>query len=162
MQQDNLFSEPIELTAALPNLQGVRFDPDKVTLEGSYKDELSLFRARKSWGQTLESYFLLDKGHDFVIHAESEMSDAKFTLTCEFVSACARYAFWRLTNNQALEAQYLIETAHIPNCRFRQEDLIEASDLKSILDFPNSPIEPKNRSSDLGVLSFILKFLLRK
>ena len=59
----------------------------------------------------------------------SNIEEGVFTLQCEFVSACGRYAFWRLTNNQAPEAQYLIETAHIPNAELREAEFHAASDL---------------------------------
>lgn len=122
--------QPIELTRQISEGEGVRFDADKITLEGLYRDELSAYRAKKVWCETLQGYFLLDNKQDLSLAIKAELGEGRFTLTCEFLTACARYAFWRLTNNQALEAQYLIETAHIPQCASRQDDFLEVPDLR--------------------------------
>jgi hypothetical protein len=113
---------------------GVCFDPDNVTLEGVYADELSTFRARKCWVEALENHFLLEVEHDFLLLVERKGDE--FQLRCEFLTACARYAFWRLTNNQAPEAQYIIETAHIPKGESQFERFMQAPDLCHIGDGP--------------------------
>jgi hypothetical protein len=53
-------------------------------------------------------------------------------LTCEFSTACGRYAFWRLTNSQSPESQYLIETAHIPSGLGEQDATVAAPDLMQV------------------------------
>jgi len=123
-------AENIELS------DGVCFDPDNVSLRGCYSDELSAHRAKRLWVETLENCFLLEEGHDFSVRVRASLEKAQFVLVCEFGTACARYAFWRLTNNQAPEAQYVIETAHIPVCDSRQEDILRAPDMKSIHEEP--------------------------
>ena len=115
---------------------GVCFDPDSTTLTGTYSDEISAFRAKRLWVDTLEVNFLLDLDQDFSIKLARDMDSHKFTLSCRFHSACARYAFWRLTNNQAPEAQYIIETAHIPVCESRHHDILRAPDMRNIQDNP--------------------------
>lgn len=129
MRHDVLRTQLTETTNEIPWGQGVTFDPDAVSLEGIYRDELSAFRARRAWIDALESNFLLDLEHDFILTTRSNLAESVFSLQCEFVSACGRYAFWRLTNNQAPEAQYLIETAHIPNAELREGEFQGAPDL---------------------------------
>ncbi len=99
----------------------MHFDCDNVLLDGAYGDELSLYRARRVWADVLEANFLLEKGYDFDLKVESKADDKRFVLTCKFTSSCGRYAFWRLINNQAPEAQYLIESAHIPPTESQSE-----------------------------------------
>jgi hypothetical protein len=119
----------IELTAALHAQNTVSFDPDAAILEGHYTDELSLHRAKKVWKETLEYHFLLEDKHDFAFQIEGDISNSKYTLTCNFKSSCGRYAFWRLTNNQSPEAQYTLETAHIPNVESLHDLFLTAPDL---------------------------------
>ena len=95
-------------------LNGVFFDPEQVILYGEYSDEISAYRARRVWVEALEMNFFLDPSFDFELVMAAPDADGPYLLSCDFHSACARYAFWRLTNSQAPEAQYLIETAHIP------------------------------------------------
>ncbi len=112
--------------------EGVTFDPDQLILKGCYADELSAHRARKLWIETLSANFLLDKDYDYSIQISSSPEANVFLLSCNFITACACYAFWRITNNQAPEAQYVIETAHIPMCASRHEDILRAPDLRPV------------------------------
>lgn len=146
MQQESLESPTTPITPEdLSWTHGVRFDSESISLEGRYTDELSVFRARKNWVEAFENSFLLDSGHDYVIKARSNLSEGKFTLRCDFLSACGRYAFWRLINHQAPDVQYLIETAHLPNCESAHPDFISAPDLTSVRD--NSPlVAPRRRT----------------
>lgn len=119
--------------------QFVCYDPDAVTLEGHYVDELSAHRAKKAWSQTLKSYFLLDNKVDFSLKIRNGLAD-DYVLVCEFGSTCGRYAFWRLINNQALEAQYRIETGHIPNSFQTQDEFLSAPDMRPIHEAPSPMI----------------------
>jgi hypothetical protein len=121
-----------QLATQTETFQGVCFDPDNVVLEGIYSDEISAHRAKRRWVTTLEGCFLLDKGLDYEISVASNTEIRSFRLSCRFISACARYAFWRLTNSQAPEAQYIIETAHIPECESRIMDFASAPDMTHI------------------------------
>ncbi len=132
MAQEQFGHQPIELTDEFQWSEGVSYDPEHITLEGTYTDQLSAYRARKVWQETLEGNFLLESEHDFTLKVCSHAVEHRYVLRCDFLTACARYAFWRLTNNQAPEAQYIIETAHIPNGELRQDDLLEVPDLRSI------------------------------
>lgn len=134
MHSEQVGFEGIELTREIAFPGDVRFDPDRVILQGQYRDQLSAYRAKRNWVETLTSNFLLDEGHDYEISVESRVSEELFILQCSFTSACGRYAFWRLTNEQAPEAQYLIETAHIPNSELRGDDFFAAPDLKPLAD----------------------------
>ena len=135
MPQNVFDSQVIELTSEIPGSGSVCFDPENVLLEGSYSDQLSAYRAKKAWIEALERCFLLDVSHDFHVRVASSYTDSKFVLKCEFTTACARYAFWRLTNQQAPEAQYIIETGHIPRGESRHEDFLEVQDLKPIEEY---------------------------
>jgi hypothetical protein len=130
MQSERANQQQVELTKEIAFPGDIRFDPERVVLQGVYRDQLSAYRARKIWVETLSSNFLLDSGHDYEISVESRVKDGQFFLNCSFTSACGRYAFWRLTNEQAPEAQYLIETAHIPHSELCADDFFAAPDLK--------------------------------
>lgn len=112
------------------------FDPDKAIIFGKYKDELSCYRARNIWIELLDEHFFLQAGIDFNVEIEKESDSEFFELSCNFNTACGRYAFWRITNYQAPEVQYLMETAHIPMCESRQEEIMMTPDLCSIYEEP--------------------------
>ncbi len=146
------------------NSEGVCFDPDDITLLGVYSDELSLFRAKSGWTKVLESNFMLEDTHDFSIEIVKDYESLRFRLACRFNTACGRYAFWRITNYQAPEAQYEIETAHIPNSSSRQLDLISAPDLLPLYSTPlvvTGLSEQRSSSVLAKVLSQISKFRSR-
>lgn len=150
-----LGKEHIEITKGFDLPPGVVFDAEAIILEGTYEDELSLFRARKIWRGVLETNFLLDEGYDFRFGVLSKLSEGRFALTCRFLSACGRYAFWRLINHQAPEAQYLIETAHIPHCESRHDDMLSAPDL-------GPSILPERAHSGSTLVSWLVDLLARK
>lgn len=129
MQQDafspNQVTGEVNYQAAI----GVLFNPDNVTLQGIYSDQLSAYRAKRVWADILEANFLLEREHDFSLTVVSCIPESRFLLTCEFSTACGRYAFWRLTNSQSPESQYLIETAHIPSALSDADAMISAPDL---------------------------------
>ncbi len=85
--------------------QGLIYDADGVTLLGKYDDELSAYRAKKQWAEVLGSYFLLEDERDYDMWVTSNLEEGRFVVSCCFVSACGRYAFWRLINHQAPEAE---------------------------------------------------------
>ena len=84
---------------------GLIYDADTVTLVGKYTDELSAHRARRQWVDLLNSYFLLERDRDYEMFVTSSLEESYFVLNCCFISACGRYAFWRLINHQAPEAE---------------------------------------------------------
>jgi hypothetical protein len=132
MTLDIQANHPIELTHEFIEPPGVSFCPEEVRLQGTYYDQLSAYRARRGWLEALERCFLLESGVDYEITIRSDHESRLYVMSCHFKSACARYAFWRLTNEQAPEAQYLIETAHIPECESRQDDLLQAPDMRPL------------------------------
>ncbi|RMG41448.1 MAG: hypothetical protein D6719_08500 [Candidatus Dadabacteria bacterium] len=136
MNQEPQSTQSVELNNEIYLEEGVCFDPDNVVLEGVYRDQLSAYRAKRTWIQTFESTFLLDPEYDFEIYVVSDSLRSIFILRCQFITACARYAFWRLTNGQAPEAQYLIETAHIPGGISHRDDFLFAPDLKPVANAP--------------------------
>ncbi len=160
MPQNVFESQLIELTSEIPVGTSVLFDPENVRLEGAYNDELSAFRAKRVWVEALERCFLLDSDHDFDIRVSSSVDEGRFVLRCDFETACARYAFWRLTNQQAPEAQYMIETAHIPRGESRHEEFLEAPDLKPIRD--EGPLVLRGGRAQGGNLGDSVKYWIDK
>jgi len=161
MTQDQV----IELTRELPISEAVHFDCEGVTLLGTYQDELSLHRAKKNWTNILESNFLLEPEYDYSLSHSSLLKEGNFALQCHFLTACGRYAFWRLTNDQAPEAQYMIETAHIPNAELRELEFSMAPDMSPINSV--APLErnvPKSRgfSHVRDIVGKLLDLLRRK
>lgn len=83
-------------------------------LEGVYLDEVTAYRARKGWIEAFEVNFLLEDRVDFRVRVARQEGGSRFCVLCEFLTACGRYAFWRLTHHQAPEVQFILETAHLP------------------------------------------------
>lgn len=155
--------QAIELTDELITPGAVSFDSVKASLEGSYRDELSLHRAKKIWIDTLETNFLLEKGHDFKIKITRNIAEEQFSMSCDFTTACGRYALWRLTHDQAPEAQYLIETAHIPQCESRLQEILFAPDLKSKREnYHTGLYELESAIADNAVAASLLHKVSRK
>jgi hypothetical protein len=92
----------VDISRAKP---GLIYDAEGVTLIGKYTDELSAHRARREWQSILSSHFLLESDRDYELKTFCELEDNQFLLSCTFMSACGRYAFWRLVNRQAPEAE---------------------------------------------------------
>lgn len=90
------------------------FNLADLILEGYYPDEITAYRARRRWREVLEISFLLENSIDFFLVVNLDEGTGCYRLRSFFHTACGRYAFWRLTHHQAPEAQYIIETAHIP------------------------------------------------
>lgn len=94
---------------------GLWYDPERLVLEGIYEDEVSAYRARRSWIRTLEKNFLLEDSQDFKVKVGFDRDEARYHVRSVFLTACGRYAFWRLTHHQAPDVQYALETAHLPH-----------------------------------------------
>lgn len=132
MQQDLVSTKTSQPSLDSLHCERVCFDGENACLEGTYGDELSAHRAKRIWVDTLLGYFLLEKEQDIRVRVLPIPDGQLFKLKCEFTSACARYAFWRLTNGQTPEVQYLIETAHVPQSENRWEELIATPDMKPV------------------------------
>ena len=166
-QRDPIDRQVIELTKELLGAESVLFDPHEVSLRGVYNDELSLYRAKKNWATILETNFLLEHEYDYSISRKVESDEGIYTLRCHFLTACGRYAFWRLTNDQAPEAQYLIETAHIPNAESRIDDFKGAPDMRPIYDYLDDSIADSKdnlstKYSGLTKVSAVIGQLMRR
>ena len=85
--------------------RGLTYDADGITLIDHYSDELAAYRSRRSWIDVLHSHFLLERDRDYEIWVTPTDDETGYLLSCCFVSACGRYAFWRLINHQAPEAE---------------------------------------------------------
>ena len=139
---------------------GVCYDGDNVRLEGLYPDELSAWRAKRVWKSALESYFLLECENDIEFDVQSDPTGSCYKLLCDFKTACARYAFWRITNGQTPEAQYLIETAHIPDCDARKYDFLTAADLRPTQKNEPTMLAPaNNRAAAVSILTMVKRLV---
>jgi len=120
-------------SAAVGRMLGLWYDPDRLIIEGVYCDEVTAYRARKRWIEALKMHFLLEEGLDFALRVKLLRGERHFKVQCSFISACGRYAFWRLTHHQALEVQCVLETAHLPRplCALSVESLLDEIDLPS-------------------------------
>lgn len=85
--------------------EGLIYDAESVVLAGKHSDELSAHRAKRQWVGVFSSYFLLENERDYELWVTSDLAEEYFVVHCCFVSACGRYAFWRLVNQQAPEAE---------------------------------------------------------
>lgn len=85
--------------------EGLIYDAESVILAGKYTDEMSAHRAKKTWIDVLGSYFLLESERDYELWVTTDLTEEYFVIHCCFISACGRYAFWRLVNQQAPEAE---------------------------------------------------------
>jgi hypothetical protein len=110
-------------------LLGLWYDPERLLIEGVYRDELTAYRVRKRWISAFREHFLLDDGLDLSFKVRKVGSSGFCKLNCYFISACGRYAFWRLTHHQALEVQWLLERAHLSSARdSATRDLYDSDD----------------------------------
>lgn len=120
--------------SASNTMLGLWYDPDRLLIEGVYQDEITAYRARKRWMEALETNFLLEDSHDFSMRVRKARGGHHYRVRCDFLTACGRYAFWRLTHHQAPEVQLMLETAHIPHTLptrpravlFDEDDLVYA------------------------------------
>lgn len=106
---------PVDLygvnTETVKSRRGLIFDADGVNLTGQFNDEIGVYRARKLWVQTLNNYFLLERERDYDMEIVANSEQGNWKLNCTFNSACGRYAFWRLINHQAPEAELRLSGA---------------------------------------------------
>jgi len=123
-------------SAAEGRMLGLWYDPDRLIIEGLYCDEITAYRARKRWIEALTSHFLLEESLDFVLKVKALRGERHFKIQCNFLTACGRYAFWRLTHHQAIEVQYILETAHLPKplCGLSVDSLFSAEDFTSDME----------------------------
>jgi len=162
MYQNVFESQVVELTSEISGEPCVSFDPEHVRLEGVYGDQLSAYRAKRGWIDALEKCFLLDLSHDFNIAVVSSYADNRFILRCEFVTACARYAFWRLTNHQAPEAQYSIETAHVARGASQHDEFVSCPDLVPFQSTESAPLVLGDTLNDRGNIASTVREVFGK
>lgn len=136
----------------------ISYAQETFEIVGEYKDEVSLYRAKKFWKMAFADIFLLENNHDFKFKIKKDRTSSKFTLTCEFITACGRYAFWRINNNQNPEVKCVIETSHLPNIFQDYEEMInKPNPLLGLNEEIFSNIEKKANN-----VSNILKKIIKK
>lgn len=139
-----MFDQGIGVTAegvSEGRMLGLWYDPDRLIIEGIYCDELTAYRARRRWIEALKVHFLLDDGEDFSLKVKLLRSNRHFKVQCNFLTACGRYAFWRLTHHQALEVQCILETAHLPRalCSLSVDTLADDREFQLEVELPEHP-----------------------
>ena len=102
---------------------GLIFDAEGVCLFGKYENELMAWRAKKEWIEVLHDYFLLEPERDYSIKVVSDIDTLTFCVKSNFSSACGRYAFWRLINHQAPEAEKKLGGEITAQTKNESEDL---------------------------------------
>jgi hypothetical protein len=132
---------------------GLWYDSDRLVLSGVYLDEITAYRARKRWIEALEKNFLLEERHDFNIKVRAAHGGKHFKVRCDFLTACGRYAFWRLTNHQAPEVQFLLETAHLPHLgldEFEKISCLGEEHVAACTPATSISEQPRSRQSRMG------------
>lgn len=94
---------------------GLIFDADSVTLLGKFTDEFSAHRAKKQWMGVFAHHFLLERSRDYDMEVGNVEGTGYYYLRSTFESACGRYAFWRLVNHQAMEAEQKLQSPNMVN-----------------------------------------------
>ena len=87
------------------------YDAEQAKLLARYGNQMAAYRARKEWSVILDAFFLLEAERDFSLELRENAASREYMLECNFVSACGRYAFWRLINQQAPEAEKKLRAA---------------------------------------------------
>jgi hypothetical protein len=171
-----MFQSGIQETSTINNLtvsRGLWYDAERLILEGFYGDEVTAFRAKKRWIEVFESNFLLERGIDFSVVVADEPSSGTgaftgaaressesnsehcYSVRCDFLSACGRYAFWRITHHQAPQVQCLLENAHLAKPSLVRVDPLPTLDdgwssPVSKLDFHTVEVDPKPDTRSWG------------
>lgn len=142
---------------------GLWYDAERLLLEGIYLDEVSAYRARRSWIKAFEMNFLLEDIHDFRVKVAFDSEDCRYRVQCNFTSACGRYAFWRLTHHQAPEVQFALETAHLPHVTsMRFVDSIIDAEEEALAQVLAATPEEKRDNEVFGEMLQLLKRKTRK
>ncbi len=142
----------------------ITYDTDSISIVAKFSDEMSAYRGRKGWSEILSAHFLLEDDRDYnikVMPSEGCNTEA-FKLKCEFDSACGRYAFWRLINHQAPEAEEkLIQSGYPENLKKKKSSAIadficSEEEGPWILSKSSSEGNFEEENIGKGLLSFIL------
>jgi hypothetical protein len=144
---------------------GLWYDSDRLVIEGVYCDEVTAYRARKRWIEAFRIHFLLDEGLDFSLKVRLLRSGKYFKVRCSFLTACGRYAFWRLTHHQALDVQCILETAHLPRplCSLGVDSILNDVEFNGDNDLLRSQgISHRKRSSPVGTREWDWRRALRR
>ena len=91
--------------------QGLIYDAEGIALLGKFGDQISAYRAKKEWHKILNSHFILEPEKDYELKVHCSLENNLFFINCTFISACGRYAFWRLINRQAPEAEQKLNSS---------------------------------------------------
>ena len=80
---------------------------DLSALSSTFDTEFTAFSVRRLWINLFQKYFSLEKDIDYNLHVnkEDDGGDEKYNLNCEFTSPNGKYAFWKLINKKAIQAE---------------------------------------------------------
>ena len=124
-------------------------DADKMTICIPTCDQISAYRSKRNWEKILSYDFLLENPEDFQIKVELREKTDSWYVTCEFVSSCGRYVFWRLLNGQAAEAKQKLCEAPNRLILHKEKQNINLGPLPQ----KHKPSFTKRLSSLLGIFS---------
>jgi hypothetical protein len=145
---------------------GLWYDSDRLVVEGVYCDEVTAYRARKRWIEAFKIHFLLEEGLDFSLKVRLLRGGKYFKVRCSFLTACGRYAFWRLTHHQALDVQCILETAHLPRplCSLGVDSILNDVEMQADCDQwqPHLESQPSRRDHHSGMREWDWKRALRR
>jgi len=108
----------------------ITYDVDTIGIVGKFNDEMAAYRGRRKWVEILGNHFLLESERDYQLAIT--VTEHGYSLTCELNSACGRYAFWRLINHQAPEAERKLINAGYPLSESEKLGNDYNSDLRNI------------------------------
>ena len=80
---------------------------DLSALSSTFDAEFTAFSVRRLWINLFQKYFSLEKDKDYNLYVNKESlgHNEMYELNCEFISPNGKYAFWKLLNKKALQAE---------------------------------------------------------
>lgn len=90
----------------------INFDPEALSIQARYDDEVARFRAKKRWETLFTEIYLLEPKTDFRITLFSDEDRLFFYMVCHFVSQVGKYVFYRITSDQNNAAVRTLKVSH--------------------------------------------------
>ena len=85
----------------------LKHSEDLSALSSTFDSEFTAYSARRHWINLFYKYFALEKDKDYILCVDKEDTShgEKYELNCEFISPNGKYAFWKLLNKKAIQAE---------------------------------------------------------
>jgi len=80
---------------------------DLSALSSTFDAEFTAFSVRRMWINLFKKYFSLEKDKDYYVYVDKNTTgnNETYELNCEFTSSNGKYAFWKLLNKKAFQAE---------------------------------------------------------